>query len=340
MRIAGRLRTQNPQLANLAEGVLGYGLFPGSEVCQRHTYLLTFLWTAEMLKQGKPIVQAMCRRHPVIERWLTVRCEQLEPPDDPRDSNIVADVWSRGYLHVAQQLASQFGMAFERRPSGPRLRKLMGELVAMHSTSAGMHNPAMAPSPFSHTTELVDSMIHFLVETLGVPPWVTCVYTMLDVADDGAVAFSLGVRRTPNPQLSFTEVYFIGHVRLTLALQLRSLNQAGREAVAAANPSVAYVGRLEHYFTAHRRVRPSLLHESQPRQHDTSLGVHNAAMAPSPFSHLVVVLGCSSSSFLCQEVIEFMLLAQVDPTPSRALLHPLLHPSTPDSPRLLHPHTL
>ena len=71
--------------AHVAEAVLGYGLFPGSEIAQRHAYLLTFIWTVRMLEEGEPIVKAMVKRHPVLGDWLEQRRQLLEPPTNPRD---------------------------------------------------------------------------------------------------------------------------------------------------------------------------------------------------------------------------------------------------------------
>ena len=83
---AGRLRSHQPDLANLAEGVLGYGLFPGSEVAQRHAYLLTFVWLVKMFERSVPVVDALCQQYPIIEQWLKDRRAALEPPDNSLDA--------------------------------------------------------------------------------------------------------------------------------------------------------------------------------------------------------------------------------------------------------------
>ena len=82
---AGMLRQSSPRLCQVAEGVLGYGLFPASEVSQRHAYWLTFLWLVEMLKRSKSIVEALCEKYPVLRRWRDERKQRLEPPSDSRD---------------------------------------------------------------------------------------------------------------------------------------------------------------------------------------------------------------------------------------------------------------
>ena len=82
---AGQLRKLVPRLCNVAESVLGYGLFPASEVCQRHAYWLTFLWLVEMLMRSRPIVAALCMRFPVLARWRDERQRHLEPPPSERD---------------------------------------------------------------------------------------------------------------------------------------------------------------------------------------------------------------------------------------------------------------
>ena len=47
---ATELRRKEPDLCNVAEGVLGYGLFPASNICQRHSYLLILAWAVSMVK--------------------------------------------------------------------------------------------------------------------------------------------------------------------------------------------------------------------------------------------------------------------------------------------------
>ena len=84
LRYAGRLRSKHPNLANVAEGVLGYGLFPGSEICQRHAYWICFIWVVEMLHRSTAIVAAMEERHPIIKEWREAR-RALEPPPDGLD---------------------------------------------------------------------------------------------------------------------------------------------------------------------------------------------------------------------------------------------------------------
>ena len=81
----GRLHRHDPDFCNVADYVLGYGLFFASQIGQRHAYLLTFLWLVEMLKACGPIVDALCRRHPILTKWMEQRRALLEPPDDPLD---------------------------------------------------------------------------------------------------------------------------------------------------------------------------------------------------------------------------------------------------------------
>ena len=75
---SARLRAAEPDLASVAESVLGYGLFPASNICQRHAYLLIFVWTVYMLRDSEPIVTALSRRYPFLRRFLEQRREQLE----------------------------------------------------------------------------------------------------------------------------------------------------------------------------------------------------------------------------------------------------------------------
>ena len=81
----GNLHRHEPSFCNVAEYVLGYGLFFASQIGQRHAYLLTFLWLVEMLKVCGPVVDALCERHPVLIDWMEKRRTLLEPPDDPLD---------------------------------------------------------------------------------------------------------------------------------------------------------------------------------------------------------------------------------------------------------------
>ena len=85
VRHVGVLRKQHPRLCNVAEGVLGYGLFPASEVCQRHAYLLTFIWLVRMLERSVATVAALCQRYPVLAKWQQRRKKDLEPPTDGGD---------------------------------------------------------------------------------------------------------------------------------------------------------------------------------------------------------------------------------------------------------------
>ena len=81
----GRLHRHEPDFCNVADYVLGYGLFFASQIGQRHAYLLTFLWLVEMLRTCGPVVDALCRRHPILTEWMERRRELLEPPDDALD---------------------------------------------------------------------------------------------------------------------------------------------------------------------------------------------------------------------------------------------------------------
>ena len=72
------LRATEPGLCAVAEHVLGYGLFPASNVCQRHAYFLIFIWMVEMLAASQVIVASLKRRYPVIRRFLTERHRRLE----------------------------------------------------------------------------------------------------------------------------------------------------------------------------------------------------------------------------------------------------------------------
>ena len=81
----GRLRRHEPSFCNVADLVLGYGLFFASQIGQRHAYLLTFLWLVEMLKESGPIVDALCARYPALTGWMDERRRLLEPPDNPLD---------------------------------------------------------------------------------------------------------------------------------------------------------------------------------------------------------------------------------------------------------------
>ena len=78
---ATRLRAHYPRLCNLAENVLGYGLFSASNVAQRHAYLLIFVWYVEMLIETSSLVHNLVQQYPVIGDWLDKRRKYLEPPD-------------------------------------------------------------------------------------------------------------------------------------------------------------------------------------------------------------------------------------------------------------------
>ena len=73
------LRKKDPPLVALAEYVLGFGLSPNSNICQRHAYLLVFKWFAAMEKAAAPIVAALRRRYPPVAAWLDWRAANLEP---------------------------------------------------------------------------------------------------------------------------------------------------------------------------------------------------------------------------------------------------------------------
>jgi hypothetical protein len=85
LKAVGRLHRHEPDFCNVADYVLGYGLFFASQIGQRHAYLLTFLWLVEMLKACGPVVEALCKRHPILTEWMERRRELLEPPDDALD---------------------------------------------------------------------------------------------------------------------------------------------------------------------------------------------------------------------------------------------------------------
>ena len=85
LRAVGRLRRHEPDFCNVADYVLGYGLFFASQIGQRHAYLLSFLWLVEMLKECGPIVDALCSRFPALLRWIEERRKLLEPPDSQLD---------------------------------------------------------------------------------------------------------------------------------------------------------------------------------------------------------------------------------------------------------------
>jgi hypothetical protein len=85
LKAVGRLRNHSPSFCNVADLVLGYGLFFASQIGQRHAYLLSFLWTVEMLKRCGPIVEGLCKLYPVLVRWMDERRRLLEPPDNPLD---------------------------------------------------------------------------------------------------------------------------------------------------------------------------------------------------------------------------------------------------------------
>ena len=97
---AGQLRRESPKICNVAEGVLGYGLFPASEICQRHAYFLTFVWLVEMERAARSTVLALCRLYPVLARWRDERRKALEPPADASDRTASirfgqSNLWSR-----------------------------------------------------------------------------------------------------------------------------------------------------------------------------------------------------------------------------------------------------
>ena len=85
LRAVGRLRRHAPDFCNVADYVLGYGLFFASQIGQRHAYLLSFLWLVEMLKECGPIVDALCSRFPVLLGWIEERRKLLEPPASQLD---------------------------------------------------------------------------------------------------------------------------------------------------------------------------------------------------------------------------------------------------------------
>lgn len=67
------LREACPSLASVAAHVLGYGVVPASNICQRTAHLLTFIWMARMEIEAKPIVEAMLVQHPFLRRWCADR---------------------------------------------------------------------------------------------------------------------------------------------------------------------------------------------------------------------------------------------------------------------------
>ena len=85
LKAAGRLRRHHPSFCNVADLVLGYGLFFASQIGQRHAYLLSFLWLVEMLKECGPVVAALCVRFPILNRWMEERRRLLEPPENGLD---------------------------------------------------------------------------------------------------------------------------------------------------------------------------------------------------------------------------------------------------------------
>ena len=80
LKATGRLRRHDPEFCNVADYVLGYGFFFASQIGQRHAYLLSFLWLVEMLRECGTVVEALCRRFPVLTRWMEERRKLLEPP--------------------------------------------------------------------------------------------------------------------------------------------------------------------------------------------------------------------------------------------------------------------
>jgi hypothetical protein len=76
---AAALRANEPRLCNVAEGVLGYGLFAGSNISQRTGLLLIFIWLVRMLRESEVVVESLKVQYPVINDWLSKRESHLQP---------------------------------------------------------------------------------------------------------------------------------------------------------------------------------------------------------------------------------------------------------------------
>ena len=73
------VRAAHPHLVYIAEYVLGFGLSPNSNICQRHAHLLIFAWLVAMEKAAEPVVRALRQRYPAVNRWVEWRAQHLEP---------------------------------------------------------------------------------------------------------------------------------------------------------------------------------------------------------------------------------------------------------------------
>ena len=80
---AASLRRHHPQLCKIAEAVLGYGLFPASNIAQREMIFLVFIWHVEMQVAAQPTVDLLCQQHPALQDWLDARRAGLEGGECP-----------------------------------------------------------------------------------------------------------------------------------------------------------------------------------------------------------------------------------------------------------------
>ena len=107
-----------------------------------------------------PLMQAVFTALQSLPQFVRIR-DRTVVAHCHGDANIMADAFSRGEFEVAQEICRQMGMAYELRASPPRLRELMLKLVLLHraSTTPGVSNPNMAPSPFAHVSCALSSEV-------------------------------------------------------------------------------------------------------------------------------------------------------------------------------------
>ncbi|MGA1354443.1 MAG: hypothetical protein ACO32I_06685, partial [Candidatus Limnocylindrus sp.] len=92
-----QLRAACPELRSVLAHVLGYGLTPASNVCQRTAHLLTFVWLARMEVEARAIVAALSIQHPFLARWLAERRRYFGRPalnEYDRVSSCQARLWT------------------------------------------------------------------------------------------------------------------------------------------------------------------------------------------------------------------------------------------------------
>ena len=133
------------------------------------------------------MMQHIFNRLEALPAWQRIRNRVILAHTEG-SRNLMADAFSRGYFTTAQEICRQFGMAFERRPHGPQLTKLMTELVALLPPAVGPSSSDFIPhrDSFEHSAGRPQSPKHASSPN-ALPFWPACAGLSHDLPQDSSL---------------------------------------------------------------------------------------------------------------------------------------------------------